>query len=352
MRIAMTADLHLTTREAHPERFVALEDILRQCGELGVEGLIIAGDLFDHSRQNFADFEKAYNAVRPAGLAVTVIPGNHDPDLKAGALAVEGLEVVSEPSLRAAGGDFHLLLVPYRAGTSMGEHLPPFADQLRSGRWALVSHGDWSGGLHGADPDEPGVYMPLTRGDLAGTNPAVCLLGHIHAPYDAPPVYYPGSPCPLDINETGLRRFLIFDTETQKVTAQRVDGPRICFNETVVMLPVANEAAFLRDQLRDRIRDWGLPEGWKDRVQVRLRVVGYTIDRAAVEEVAKEAMSDFAFYGEGPDISALDHTQDADRIEIARQVQEWIEALEWSKDPAQPTKDEILREALAVIYAA
>jgi DNA repair exonuclease SbcCD nuclease subunit len=194
--------------------------------------------------------------------------------------------------------------------------------------------------------------MPLTRADLAGTEPAVVLLGHIHTPYDGPPVYYPGSPCPLDVNETGPRRFLVFNTETMEISDQRVDSPRVYFNETVVMLPVADEAAFLRDQLRDRIRDWGLPEGWEDRVQVRLRVVGYTIDRAAVEEVAKEAISDFAFYGEGPDISALDHTQDADRIEIARQVQEWIEGLEWSRDPAQPTKDEILREALAVIYAA
>jgi DNA repair exonuclease SbcCD nuclease subunit len=352
MRIAMTADLHLTTQTEHPERFAALEDILRQCGELGVEGLIIAGDLFDHSRQNFADFEKAYNAARPASLGVTVIPGNHDPDLKAGALAVEGLEVVSEPSLRPAGDDFNLLLVPYRAGTAMGEHLPPFAGQLKPRRWALVSHGDWSGGLQGADPNEPGVYMPLTRGDLAGTNPAVCLLGHIHAPYDGPPIYYPGSPCPLDINETGLRRFLIFDTQTLAVTGQRVESPRIYFNETVVMLPVEDEAAYLRDRLQKRIQDWSLPAGWEDRVRVRLRIGGYSIDRAAVDKVAREAMSTFNFYGEGPDLTALGHTQDADRIEIARQVQEWIAALEWKQAPEEPTKDEILSEALAVIYAA
>src|SRR3972149_503638 len=104
MRIAVTADLHLPTRKEPPERFAALEDILRQCGRRGVDWLIIAGDLFDHSRQHFADFEKAYKAAHPAGLPVTVIPGNHDPGLKAGALAVEGLEVVSEPTLRPRGG--------------------------------------------------------------------------------------------------------------------------------------------------------------------------------------------------------------------------------------------------------
>jgi len=352
MRIAVTADLHLTTRKEHPDRFAALADILRQSGRLAVDWLIIAGDLFDQSRQNFADFEKAYKAAHPAGLPVSVIPGNHDPELKAGALAVEGLEVVSEPSLRPAGDDFNLLLVPYRAGTAMGEHLPPFAGQLKPRRWALVSHGDWSGGLRGADPGEPGVYMQLTRGDLAAHQPAVALLGHIHAPYDGSPVYYPGSPCPLDINETGLRRFLIFDTQTLAVTGQRVDSPRIYFNETVVMLPVEDEAATLREQLQKRIRDWGLPEGWEDRVRVRMRIGGYSIDRAAVDKVAREAMAAFTFYGEGPDLLALGHTQDADRIEIARQVQEWIAALEWKQDPGEPSKDEILSEALAVIYAA
>src|SRR3989304_3719888 len=204
MHIAVTADLHLTTRKEHRERFAALEDILRQCGQLGVDWLIIAGDLFAHSRQHFADFEKAYKAAHPAGLPVTVIPGNHDPDLKAGALAVEGLEGGSERSLRPVGDEFNILLVPYPAGAAMGEHLPPFAAQLKPRRWALVSHGDWSGGLRGADPGEPGVYMQLTRGDLAAHQPAVALLGHIHAPYDAPPVPYPASPSPLVITKTGL----------------------------------------------------------------------------------------------------------------------------------------------------
>jgi hypothetical protein len=118
------------------------------------------------------------------------------------------------------------------------------------------------------------------------------------------------------------------------------------------MLPVEDEAATLREQLQKRIRDWGLPEGWEDRVRVRMRIGGYSIDRAAVDKVAREAMAAFTFYGEGPDLLALGHTQDADRIEIARQVQEWIAALEWKQDPGEPSKDEILSEALAVIYAA
>lgn len=352
MRIAVTADLHLTTPEEHLGRFAALQDILRQCGELDVEVLVIAGDLFEHQRRNVAEFEKAYQAAHPAGLPVWVIPGNHDPDLTPGALAVEALEVVAEPALRSAGGDFQLLLVPYRAGTWMGEHLAPFRNQLAPGRWALISHGDWSGGLRGAGPEEPGVYMPLNRGDLVAYQPAAVLLGHIHAPYDGRPVYYPGSPAPLEINETGLRRFLVFDTETLEVAPQRIDSPRLFFNETVVMLPVDDEAAYLREQLRARIRAWGLPKGWESRVHVRLRIIGYTADRAAVDQVVRQELSAVAFYDDGPDLSALELTQDPDRIEIARQVRGWIKALDWNGGPGEPSKDEILQHALAVIYEA
>ncbi len=352
MRIAITADLHLTTQQDHPERFAAIQDILRQCGELAIDRLIIAGDLFDQSQQNYAEFEQAYADARPENLAMTVIPGNHDPQLVGSALAAEGLAVFSEPVVQPAGENFDLLLVPFKDGTSMGEHIPPFQAQLKAGRWGLISHGDWESGLRAPDPNEPGVYMPLTRADLESHNPTLALLGHIHAPSDGPPVYYAGSPCPLDINETGLRRFLILDTETLSVTPQQVDSTQIFFNETLVMLPVEDERAFLQAELEKRILGWSLPEGWEDRVRQRLRIVGYAADRPAVEAVAREAMADYAFYDDGPDLSDLNHAVDTDRIHIAQQVQEWIEELEWPQVDSEPTKADIALEALRVIWGS
>jgi hypothetical protein len=350
MRIAITADLHLTKRADHPERFAVLEDILHQCGELNVDRLVIAGDLFDQSQQNFAEFEQVYQEARPEDLPVTVIPGNHDANLISGALAAAGLEVVSEPAVRHAGPDFELLFVPYKAGTSMGEHLPAFRDRLMPGKWGLISHGDWESGIRMPNPLEPGIYMPLTRADLEAHGPAIALLGHIHAPYDGAPIYYPGSPCPLDINETGLRRFLIFDSETLSITSHRVDSPRVYFNETLVMLPVEDEQAYLQQQLERRIRGWDLPEGWEDRVRLRLRIIGYAADRPGVESQARETMAGYAFYDEGPDISDLNHAVDSDRIHIAREVREWIDQLEWPAGAAEPSDEDIALEALRVIW--
>jgi hypothetical protein len=46
MKIALTADIHLTATSTHPERYNTLEDILREIEVEKIENLVIAGDLF------------------------------------------------------------------------------------------------------------------------------------------------------------------------------------------------------------------------------------------------------------------------------------------------------------------
>jgi exonuclease SbcD len=352
MKLGITADLHLTSQKEHPQRFEVLRDILRQSGETGVDRLVIAGDLFDQSPHNVSDFEAALKKARPKGLPVTVIPGNHDVNLRSEALAVDGVQVVNEPVLWRGGNGDAVLLVPYAPGTTLGEHLAAFEGQLAPRRWTLISHADWMGGLRTPDPDEPGIYMPLNRSDLQLYQPATVLLGHVHVPWDHPPIHYPGSPCPLDVTETGLRRFLVHDTESQQVTHRRVNSPLVYFNETVVVLPVDDEQEYLEHELTSRIDAWGLPDGWEDRVQVRLRLVGYSADRAAAEKTARACLEGFSFYEGSPDLADLNLADDPDRIEIARQAKDWIDELTWPDDPREPEKAEILREALGVIYGA
>lgn len=351
MKVAVTADLHLTRRDVHPERFEALEDILRQCQQAGVQALIFAGDLFDQTLQNYAEFEDVYQSFANSELTVVIVPGNHDHDVTAAALSREGLAVISEPQTMPLGQSLQLLLVPYEHGKTMGEAIAAFADQIVEDRWILVGHGDWAQGLRSPDPYEPGVYMPLTRADLDVHRPLKALLGHIHRPYDGPVVHYAGSPCPLSINETGLRRFLLYDSESHELHSLTVNSSRLYFNETFVMLPVPDEAAYLKELISQRIAGWNLPGGWERRVQVRVRVTGYTRDKARVGQLVEEGFADFFFYDEeGPDLSELAHTSDFERDHIARQVQEWIRDLEWREGPAEPTEDEIVVQALKAIY--
>lgn len=353
MKIAITADNHLTTNEKHPDRFAVIDDVFRKCGKLGVELLIIAGDLFDQSLQNYADFEAIYQKCRPERLQTVVIPGNHDPELTNEAIALDGLTVCSETKLLPLDNHMWILLIPYLGEKTMGEEIAPFADQLPSTDWILIGHGDWADGLHSPNPYETGVYMPLTRSDLHAYSPTKVFLGHIHLPYDGDRVHYPGSPCPLNVNETGLRRFLIFDTNSRKVSSQRVDSPRVYFNEQFVMLPVEDEIGYLQDIIKDRIEGWNLPKGWEERVHIRAQVKGYAADRSAVVEAVQEAFKSYKFYDEGDaSFDELYHKVDPNRAHIARQVQQWIEELDWCDDPSEPTKDDILVEALKVIYGA
>ena len=57
MRIALTADNHLADKNKYPERYAALEDILRRVKAGKVRDLFVAGDLFDKEFRNYKDFE-------------------------------------------------------------------------------------------------------------------------------------------------------------------------------------------------------------------------------------------------------------------------------------------------------
>ena len=44
--------------------------------------------------------------------------------------------------------------------------------------------------------------------------------------------------------------------------------------------------------------------------------------------------------------------QDEDKLEIASQIQKWVDALDWVEGPGKPSKSQILHEALKIIYQA
>ena len=352
MKIAITADTHLTTMAKNPQRFQALADIYRQCGERQVQLLIIAGDLFDQSMANYADFEELYRKSRPEDLTTIIIPGNHDHLLQKDALAGEGLSVYSEPTLRPLNDSRQLLFLPYRDHQSMGEGIAPFADSLLNQRWILVSHGDWSSSVNTLDPYERGVYMPLTRPDIKLYQPELVFLGHIHCAQNDGIVYYPGSPCPLNITETGTREFIILDTQRGEVTSHLVNSPLVYFDESFLIIPGSNELEWLQDEIQKRINSWNLPAGWEDRVQVRVRVYGSaSTSRDEIKGLIESSFAPYKFYKDQPPaLDQLIFSLDEDKAEIASQIQEWVKDLEWDAGPDKPDKTQILQEALKIIY--
>ena len=72
MKIAFTADCHLTTQAKNPERFQALSNIFKQCKDNDIQLLVIAGDLFDKaSGTDPNDFDVVSEAITTAGIEMT-----------------------------------------------------------------------------------------------------------------------------------------------------------------------------------------------------------------------------------------------------------------------------------------
>lgn len=352
MRIALTADVHLTTRKEHPGRLDALESVFQEAVMEEAELVVIAGDLFDAGRRTYGEFEALCGDPRFSALQILVIPGNHDANLSQRDIAAKNVAVITEPKLLELDHDrAALLLIPYKPQETMGEQISPLRETLKDRRWVLIGHGDWSEGVRAPNPYEPGVYMPLTRMDIDVYKPEKVLLGHVHLPLDLGAVHYPGSPYPLDVTEAGPRRLLLLDTETLQVEPRPVKTDVIYFDESLVVLPVEDEAGYVKDHIRRRVESWGLRAGDENKVRLRLKVVGYSSDRKALAEALDECLSGFQYYEDKPpDISTVLTSTDIDRKRIADETRISIEALDWPWGPREPSQDEVLLAALQLVY--
>lgn len=352
MKVAITADIHLTLEAKHPERFQTfrcfLDDILKQ----KIQTIILAGDCFDEDNPNYAEFESLVSNPPYQSLQFIIFPGNHDASLSQSMFSAANIRVIDKPGVeRFDLMSLPLLVVPYMKNLTMGEVIAEFTADLPENKWILIGHGDWIEGMREMNPFEPGVYMPLSRVDVEMYRPIKAILGHIHKPLDYSAVHYPGSPCPLDINETGKRRYLILDTENGQVIPRTLMSERLYFNETFVLYPVPNEIQYLKEQIGQCIDAWHLTSQEKEKTQIRIQIKGYTTDKPAVQQVLDSMLNGFTFYkNEGADLSKLFFTEDTERAEIADRVAVEIQNMVWPENEDEPSKDEILLQALHAVY--
>ena len=151
--------------------------------------------------------------------------------------------------------------------------------------------------------------------------------------------FYVGSPCGLDINETGKRSFLILDTNNLNITPKTVDTDYIFFNETLIALPTENEFDFIKNKILDVVKKWDLSESEISKARIRLEVKGYTSDKRQLETVIKDTLEEIAFYNdEEPDLTEVAVFNDPERISIVEKVKEEVEKLEWNLRDDQTKK--------------
>jgi DNA repair exonuclease SbcCD nuclease subunit len=354
MKIAITADLHLKNRKDHPERYHALENILNQMIQDNINTLIIAGDLFDITNQYYIEFEEIFMQAKYKNIHCYIIPGNHDFNISKSHFTHDNIMVITEPEIINFDSQGHeFMFLPYKKNKTMGEYIGDLVSQLAPNQWVLIGHGDWYEGLREPNPTEQGVYMPLTRPDIEKFQPMQVILGHIHKPttIESKIVQYVGSPCGLDVTETGHRRFIVMDTINGNIEAKKVNTDYIYFDESLIVYPHPDETAYLQKQIDSMIEKWEVTASEKIKVRVHIAISGYTSDRAKIKEITASKLKDYMFYKNGePDYLQLYISDDKDKEGIGRNVVKYFNGLGWPEDSKEPDRNKIILEALKTIY--
>jgi len=350
VKIAITADIHLKTNKEYPERFNALKNILDQLVDENIETLIIAGDLFDIESQNYSLFDELCKKEKYNSIKFYIIPGNHDSSINPKYFTADNIKIFNEPSFQPFGDSaFSFFFVPYLTGKSMGEIIAKYRQDL-TGQWILVGHGDYLAGIRNPNTYEKGVYMPLGRSDIEYYDPSRVILGHIHKKMEAGKVYYPGSPCSMDINETGRRSFFVLDLSDLSISTRKVNTDYIFLSEKLIVMPAANEFEDIKNKLGDLIKNWKLSREEVTRARIRFKVKGYTSDKKQLIDILKKSLSDFTFYNdEEPDLSEVSLFDDSERAGIVERVKKKIDSLQEDCGYSQAKKELILEQALGII---
>jgi len=352
MRIAITADNHLTDKKKHPERWKTLENILNDITQKDINKIIICGDLFNDDYHNYSEFDKLTDKYN--NIDFLIIPGNHDPNISEKAITGSNVTIYTEPEVISINDSvYSFFFLPYKGEITMGEQLISYQDELKPNDWVLISHGDWADSIRTPNSVEPYVYMPLSRKDITDNRPTLTILGHIHKPLDdlSYNVHYVGSPCGLDITETGKRRYLILDAEKLHIDSAPADSEVIYFDESVVVYPMVNEEESLEKQI-DKIKNrWDLKHEEIKKARIRIQVKGYSVDKRRLKEIFECGFSEFLFWNdEGVDVSMVSDSQNPDLAEISKRVMEKVENEYIEEKEGEPSRNDVIFKALQAIY--
>ena len=206
IRIVHTADNHLDLPfKQYPaevadrlieERFLALGRLVAVANERNAHFFVVAGDLFDSTRVKVGDIDKAAAVLRGFdGVAVIVVPGNHDHyansetevwrRFRRATEADARIDLLVDPAVKSydvEGQAVHFFpcACPSKTGAEptigwVAESAAQHATGLKIG----IAHGNVTGlGL-----DAEGQYFNMEPAALEAAGIATWLLGHIHVPF-------------------------------------------------------------------------------------------------------------------------------------------------------------------------
>jgi DNA repair protein SbcD/Mre11 len=195
LRVLHTSDLHIgddsLRRSDGAHQTVCMCPLLAVIAiidRLAPDAVVVAGDLFDHSRLAPEVLRQAAGVLAATHVPCAVIPGNHD----LGRLPGPYLDFTRETAgtltqvVTAADGEL-ITVIPGRLALwarSMQEHWPGFrplvgapARPHRAERYVVAGHGHYVGDGQSATQ---AWSSPITADDITGTGADYVALGHWH----------------------------------------------------------------------------------------------------------------------------------------------------------------------------
>ena len=271
-RLLHTADLHLDSPlsslalrdEALQARVqsatrTALTRLIDHALEKAVDGLLIAGDLYDgtgRSAKTAAFLTAQFDRLDAAGIAVFVIKGNHDAESPiTGEIAFPGNVHVFDGrgGKRQLGAhDVWVHGVSFANRHAPESLVPKFGKPVPE----AVNIGMLHTSLAGAAGHDP--YAPCSVADLAATDFDYWALGHVHKRMvhsQAPWVVMPGMPQGRDIGEAGPKSATLLTIEDGAITLEEIPTSAVEFIALTMDISGEDDEAVLRAVLRGRLAE-------------------------------------------------------------------------------------------------
>ncbi len=248
--------------------------------------------------------------------------------------------------------------MPFRFGQSMDGALAEFfSERQRPSRWVLLSHGDYITGLRPPNPYEKDIYMPLSMRTIEKYSPEKVILGHIHKPLyrgELGRVFYPGSLCGLDINETGPRGYIILELPELTLRWQRIKTDVLYYNERLLVFP-EDQKEDIKKRLDSLLGSLDF-EG-DQRVVLRLSIKGFCRDRAEVVDTVLKALKDRQIELDEGHIhtEGLYHTTEDpfydERVHLLERFRDALQSMGLKRfDGIEISHEELLEEAMKLIF--
>lgn len=206
IRIIHTADNHIglpfkqfpadVAKRLIEERFLALGRLVTVANGRNAHFFVVAGDLFDSTRVKKEDIDAAAAVLRGfEGVAVIVVPGNHDHYAnsetevwKRFRKAIEAdarIDLLVDPAVKSydvEGQAVHFFPCPCPSKTGAEPTIGWVAEA--AGRHATgLKIGIAHGNVTGLGLDAEGRYFNMEPAALEAAGMATWLLGHIHVPF-------------------------------------------------------------------------------------------------------------------------------------------------------------------------